>query len=105
MGSAGDVATKRDDQSGGLTSEERGLYRMIGIFAVVFPLTFFPLRHFLWDPLASGITGVVVVLATWLVGDRSGWRASVWNAVTLAVLAGVSAFAIALAFDWLWPVA
>jgi hypothetical protein len=105
MESADDVATTRHDQSGGLTQEERGLYRLIGTLAVVFPLTFFPLRHLLWEPFACGVTGVLVVLAGWLVGDRSGWRASFRNALALAVLTGISAFAIAVAFDWLWPAA
>ena len=105
MESADDVATRRDDQSGSLTGEERVLYRVIGTFAVVFPLAFFPLRHFLWEPLAWGLAAVPVVLGGWLVGDRSGWRASFWNALALAVLAGISAFGIAVAFDWLWPVA
>jgi hypothetical protein len=71
----------------------------------VFPITFFPLRHLLWEPIASGVTGVIVVLAGGLVGDRRGWRASFWNALALAALAGISAFAIAVAFDWFWPAA
>lgn len=94
-----------NDPSGGLTAEERGLYRLIGTLAVVFPLTFFPLRHLLSEPVASGVTGVIVVLAGWMVGDRSGWRASFWNALALAALTGISAFAIAVAFNWLWPAA
>ena len=90
-------------QPGSITPEERTLYRVIVVGAISFFTIKLVAGFFLDEPAVYALAAFVTVLATWLVGDRSGWRASFALALGLATAAAAGAYTVIVAFDRLWP--
>ena len=89
-------------QPGSFTKEERTLYRVILVGAISFFTIRLAAGFFLDEAATYALSAFVTVLATWLVGDRSGWRNSFAVALGLAGAAAVAAYMVIVAFDRLW---